>query len=64
MLKKGILDPYVLLPFSQKFISKLLMSVRTHDYGLSSELQLKLTLDPFDDFFSSLQIFFKKHNLT
>ena len=58
MLKKGILDPYVLLPFSQKFISKLLMSVRTHDYGLSSELQLKLTLDPLNDFLSFLQIFF------
>ena len=63
MLKKGILDPYVLLPFSQKVISKLLMSVRTHDYGLSSELQLKLTLDPFDDFFSFLQIFFLKNTL-
>ena len=64
---KGILDPYVLLPLLliQLYV-KFSATIETYswsDYALSSVLQLKLTLDPFDDFFSFLQIFFlkKKH---
>ena len=32
LLMKGIFDPYVLGPFDEKFISKLVTCVRTRDY--------------------------------